>query len=378
VSDYTLKTENSKLSILHVSSARTWRGGEQQLAYLLEELKAAGLDQEVLCVKGSEIAAFCQKNSLSYRVYQKRMSTNPMIGWEIKQLCKKYQIDLIHVHDSHAHTFAYLGAVFGNKTPIVVSRRVDFPIGKNGLAQQKYHHPSVKKILCVSEEIRRVLLKNYRFPQKAVVVHSGVDLEKFDYPASDILHRAFDLPSDRPIIANIAAIAPHKDYFTFVDTVEILVREKVPASFLIIGGDGGEQEMIEAYIQEKNLGSHIILTGYRTDIPEILPEIDLLLFTSKTEGLGTSLLDAMACGVPIVATAAGGIPEIVEDGITGLLAPVGDAEILAKHVEEMLHDKTLQSRLVAQAREKVNRFTKKHMAQNTLEQYGSIVQTQKL
>ncbi|MBK8489424.1 MAG: glycosyltransferase family 4 protein [Saprospirales bacterium] len=362
---------NSTLSVLHVSSARTWRGGEQQLAYLLEELRSLGLEQEVLCIKGSPMAAFCQENGFRFIPYQKRISSNPLIGWEIKKWCNQRRFDLIHVHDSHAHTFAYLAALFGNKTPVIVSRRVDFPIGKSGLSQQKYHHPSIKKILCVSEEIRKVLLQHYRFPERAVVVYSGIDLEKFHFTDTGILHREFGLPESQPIIANVAAIAPHKDYFTFVDTAEILISRHVKATFLIIGGDGGEQEQISAYIRSRGLGSHMVLTGYRTDIPKVLPEIDLLLFTSKTEGLGTSLLDAMVVGVPIVATNAGGIPELIEDGKTGLLATVGDAKGLAQKVIQLLDDPLLRNRLVSQAREKALTFSKASTAQHTLAQYRS-------
>ena len=366
---------NSTLSVLHVSSARTWRGGEQQLAYLLGELRSLGLEQEVLCIKDAPMAAFCKDHAFPYSTYQKRISNNPLIGWEIKKLCKRRRFDLIHVHDSHAHTFAYLAAVFGNKTPIIVSRRVDFPIGKSGLSQQKYHHTSVKKILCVSEGVRKVLLLNYRLPGRAVIVYDGIDSEKFHFSNTGILHRDYGLPEDRCVIANIAAIAPHKDYFTFVDTAEILISQHVQATFLIIGADGGEQAQISAYIRSKGLESHIILTGYRTDIPQVLPEIDLLLFTSKTEGLGTSLLDAMVCEVPIVATAAGGVPELIEDGETGLLAPVGDARSLAQKVIRLLDDAPLRKRIVAQALEKARMFSKTAMAQHTLSHYLSTART---
>ena len=360
------------MKILHVSTARTWRGGEQQLAYLLEELRALGLEQWVLCARGSAMESYCRQGGWAFISIKKRFSANPLAGWKILRECKRRSIDIVHAHDSHAHTFAWLAALMGNKTPVVVSRRVDFPIGKSLLSLAKYHHSSVKMILCVSEEIRRVLLSDYRFPERTAVVHSGIDLNKFSYAGAGILRREYAIPDSIPLIANIAAIAPHKDYYTFVDCVDLLVRRGVRAAYFIIGGDGGEKAAIERYIRGKGLEERIHLTGHRSDIPQILREIGLLLFTSKTEGLGTSVLDAMACGAPVVATAAGGIPEMVKDGETGLLAPVGDAESLAAQVERILGDEVLRERLVAGGRRMVESFSKEAMARGVWGWYRSL------
>ena len=122
-------------------------------------------------------------------------------------------------------------------------------------------------------------------------------------------------------------------------------------------------------MEQKRLSEKIILAGFRPDVPEILPEIDLLLFTSKTEGLGTSLLDAMACGVPVVATHAGGIPEIVEDEVSGLLAPVSDAESLARQVRRLLEEPGLKQRLTQAAHRNVQAFSKEKMAAAILDLY---------
>jgi glycosyltransferase involved in cell wall biosynthesis len=348
------------------------RGGEQQLAYLLEELRELGQDQEVLCVKGSPLETFCREKGILCLSYNKRISTDPLVGWEIKRICRSHRIDLIHAHDSHAHTSAYLAAVFGNKTPIVVSRRVAFQQGKSGFSLQKYHHPAVRKILCVSEESRRVLLKHYKKPEQAVVVYSGIDLDKFCHSNTGILHRELGIAPEIPLVGYIAAISPEKDFITFVDTAGLLLEGGLDARFLIIGGDGGDQERVERHIRAKGLGAQVHITGHRSDIPQVLPELSALLFTSAAEGLGTSLLDAMACGVPVVATATGGIPEIVLDGQTGLLAPVGDAAGLAEQVSRLFSAPVLREGLIRQAREHVRRFSKEAMARETLREYEGL------
>jgi glycosyltransferase involved in cell wall biosynthesis len=316
---------------------------------------------------------FCRREGIRYFPYRKGFSVNPLVGLRLRRVCRHWQPDLLHTHDSHAHTFAYLAALMGNQTPIVVSRRVDFPIGKSRFSLRKYHHPCVRKVLCVSQEIQRILLQDYQHPDQTAVVYSGIDLEKFPDTVPGTLHKELGISPETLLIGNVAALAPHKDYFTFVDTVEQLVRLGFTGPYLIIGGDGGEQAAIESYVQQKDLTKVIRFLGYRNDIPDILPELDILLFTSKTEGLGTTLLDAQACGTAIVATRAGGIPEVIEDEDNGLLAPVGDAPILAQQVVRLLEDPDLRARLIESGRERVKAFSKQETARQTRAQYQAVV-----
>jgi len=364
----------SDLKILHVSSAKTWRGGEQQIAYLVEELNKQGIRQWVLCAKGSAMEAHCREARLPFFTYPKRFSANPAVGWRIRQLCRKNQVSLVHVHDAHSHTFACLAAtMFGNAVPVVLSRRVDFPIGNNVFSRWKYNHPAIRKIICVSRFIKKIMAADISEKGRLAVVHSGIDLQRFPYQKSDILHREFHIQKEIPLIANVAAIAPHKDYFTFVNTAEILLKKGLKATFLIIGGDGGEKTSIENYIASKNLKRHIFICGFRTDIPRILPEIELLLFTSKTEGLGTSILDAFACNVPVVATEAGGVPEIVRHGETGFLAPVKAPQELALQALILLQNPSLKRKICGQASAAVKNFSKSKTAFQTMEIYKKVV-----
>ena len=214
----------------------------------------------------------------------------------------------MHIHDSHSHTFAYMSALVGNKTPLILSRRVDFPVQNNHFSKKKYNHPAIQKIISVSQNVQDILAPAIEDTSKLTVVRSGIDLTKFDATATGALRKELTLSPSTKIIANIAAIAPHKDYFTFVDTAAIIKKRHPDTLFLIFGADGGEQEKVSKYVQEKKLSDKIKFMGFRKDIPQLLPEIDVLIYTSKEEGLGTSILDALASGVPVLATQAGGIP----------------------------------------------------------------------
>ena len=257
---------------------------------------------------------------------------------------------------------------------MVLSRRVDFPISPPAFSRWKYNHPSVRAIICVSDFIRRLLHSDLDRPERLQVVHDGIDLERFRFQKTGKLHRELGLAPDIPLIANVAAIAPHKDYFTFVDTAAALAGRLPKARFLIIGADGGEEAAIRAYIEQGGLGERIQLLGFRRDIPEILPEMVLLLFTSKTEGLGSSLRDAFACRVPVVATRAGGIPEIVLEGQTGLLANIQAPEALAERVLELLNQPAKRRAITERASEFVQQFSGDVMAQKTLAIYRKVLE----
>ena len=377
-----MSKKSSEFRILHLSAARTWRGGEQQLAYLAAELRKAGIRQWICCVKGSMMEAFCREQRFEFFTYRKGFPLNPLVGWRVKKLCKKLKIKILHTHDSHAHTFAMLSVLLGNRTPLVVHRRVDFPIGGNFFSTWKYNHPQIKKIICTSHGIREVTVPGIRDVSKLTVVHSGIDFARFglskdgrpigEATPKNRLREEFNVPDSQLVIANVAAIAPHKDYFTFVKTAEILLKNGLSARFFIIGEDGGEEEAIRNFIREKDLEKHFTLTGFRSDIPQLLPGVDLLLFTSKTEGIGGATLEAFACRVPVVATVTGGVPEVVEDGVTGFLAPVGDAAALAAQVQRMLEDETLRKRLIANAFEKVKHFTKEKTAVGVMAVYEEV------
>ena len=298
--------------------------------------------------------------------FRKIFSTNPVAAMHIRWICRRLKISHIHTHDSHALTFAVMAATFfGNQVPIIVHRRVDFPIGSHFLSNWKYNHKAIQNIICVSDFVREVLGHGLKNREKCVTIHDGIDL-------NSIVPHA-NTQADRPsyLIGNIAAIAPHKDYFTFVRTAEKLLSDGFSAKFQIIGGDGGEEVAIRNLIAEKELSDNFELLGFRDDVLDLLSRLDVLLFTSKTEGLGSTLLDAMAAGVPIVATEAGGIPEIVEHEKTGLLAPVGDAEGLAEQIKRMLSNVDLRENILANAAEKVRAYSKEKMAEQILEIYKS-------
>nr|WP_262895952.1 glycosyltransferase family 4 protein [Marivirga aurantiaca] len=187
------------------------------------------------------------------------------------------------------------------------------------------------------------------------------------------MRTTYGINEDITIIGNSSAIAPHKDYFTFVDTARHMVENISKKVHFFIIGKGPLENEIRAYITQSKMDEYITMTGFLQNINEVLPSLDIFFISSETEGLGTSIIDAFASKVPVVATAAGGIPELVKHEQTGLLAPVRDTEMLATLINKMILDKELRNNMIENAWNLSLEFSKKAMAENYYRLYNEIL-----
>lgn len=363
------------MKILHVSTPTSWRGGEQQAAYLAMALKASGIDQIILSPDQSILSTKMQAASIPVETFSSRGILNLTLARHIAKLCRGKNIDIIHCHDSHAHSAAVIAAsVFNNSTPIIISRRVDFPVSGNFMSKLKYNHPSVKRILCVSEMIKTITTPAIKDPSRLTVVYSGIDLTRYNTPNTDRkLMTELNLAPSVKLVGNISALADHKDYPTFLLTAAAICKEYDDIHF-IIAGIGPEEEKIKSIILKQNLGAKVHLLGFREDVVQVMQSLDVFLMTSITEGLGTIVLDAFAAGIPVVATRAGGIPEMVVNGVTGLLSDPGDVIGLKNSTLRILHDPALRKQLTDNALSRVQDFSFQATAEKTLDVYRAIMQ----
>jgi len=360
------------MKILQLNSEKSWRGGEQQMAYLAVELKKRGINSSLAFTnKNERLDQFSKENQFEY-------FTLPFGGLQIlasfKLLLwlKKNKVSLIHTHTAKAHTVAVWANILGANTPVIVSKRTDFKVK----SPYKFNHNCVKAILCVSKMIEKITRQGIQVNKRELVqtVHSGVDIHRFDSVTQISLKEKYQIPKDKILIGNCSAIADHKDYGTFIDTAKIL-NDRFPEKFhFIIIGDGPDRDKIESYCESKKLLDKFTFTGFLTDLENQLKSLDIFLMSSKEEGLGTSLLDAMICEIPIVSTSAGGIPEIVIHEKTGLLANVKDPDMLADNILRLTNDSELKEKLVASAKlQVINEYSKEHTCKKTLSVYNQVL-----
>jgi glycosyltransferase involved in cell wall biosynthesis len=221
------------------------------------------------------------------------------------------------------------------KPPLIAARRVDFHLRGNALSRWKYRQ--VDCFICVSEAIRAMLVADGVPPPRTVTVNEGIDLAHVDAAPVAALREELWLPHGSPIVGNVAALVPHKGQKHLIDAAVLVVR-RVPDARFVIAGEGELKESLERQIRDLGLQKHVLLLGFRPDILSLHKAFDIFVLSSVTEGLGTSLLDAMACGRAIVATDTGGIPEVVAGRVTGTLVPPRDPRAMAAAIVALLSD----------------------------------------
>jgi glycosyltransferase involved in cell wall biosynthesis len=357
---------------LHIDTARTWRGGQNQVLLTVLGMRALGHRAMLVAHAEGELRQRAREG-LELIALAPRTEMDLSAAWRLSRLIKQLGPDVVHAHDPHGVAMAALALSMSTqlaKPPLVAARRVDFHLKGNALSRWKYRQ--VDCFICASEAVRRMLVADGVPAARAVTVHEGIDLGHVDAaPAAD-LHADLWLPHGSPIVGNVAALVPHKGQRHLIEAAAIVVT-RVPDARFVIAGEGELRPVLERQIKEHHLEKHVFLAGFRPDILSVHKGFDIFVMSSVTEGLGTSLLDAMACGKPIVATTAGGMPEVVEDGATGLLVPPRDHQAMAAAIVTLLTSPDLRARMGAAGLARVRaRFSVERMVQDTLEIYRRV------
>src|SRR5437899_8370951 len=324
---------------LHIDTARTWRGGQNQVLLTVNGLRAEGHRAALVAHPDGELRRRAAEG-LELIPLAPRTELDLSAAWRLSRVVKRLAPDVIHAHDPHGVAVAALALSLGSSKAargpaLVASRRVDFHLKGNSFSRWKYRQ--VDCFIAASEAIRQMLVSDGVEADRAVTVHEGIDVDHVLAAPPVKLHDAFWLPHGAPVVGNVAALVPHKGQRHLIDAAHLVVGQIPDARFVILG-EGELREHLEKQIHEHHLEKHVLLPGFRTDVLGCIKGFDLFVMSSVTEGLGTSLLDAMASSRPIVATRAGGIPEIVEDGVNGLLVPPRDHPALATAIVRALKD----------------------------------------
>ena len=353
------------MRLLQITASNVWRGHEQQIVYYYDAFAAKGMHQVLLCTPDTRLHEIAQEKN--YRVHTLPFHSEYDRKWmkKINQIVREEKIDLILIHNSTAHTLCVLSSLlYGWKTPMVFFRTLIKRVDTNFFRKWKYNYSGLKKIVCVSQAVIDVLAPAINDKSRLSIVGSATDLEEFHRTQpTGWLRKELGLTDDTVIIGNIAAFVGFKDHVTLVHAAAEIVK-KIPKVVFVLAGKGELEENIKALVAEEELTSHFVFLGFRKDIPELFPEFDLFLFTSKLEPTGGVLLEAYASHVPIVATRAGGIPEVVVEGETGLLCEKENPIDFAEKTVQLLQDKAWQQRLVANGYQHLlTHFTKEVIAE---------------
>ncbi|HAX61311.1 MAG TPA: hypothetical protein DCX95_01950 [Elusimicrobia bacterium] len=363
-----------QLTILHIDFEKTWRGGQQQLFWLVEGLEKKGHQNFVLCQPKSALSNKLQKNVFNVKML---FEFDPVAIYETAKVVDKIIPDIVHLHSAHAHTIGLLASkIFrirriclrhdNHKPKIVSSRRVDFHI------KSLWKYKSVDRIIAISDGVKRVLLNDGIDERKISVVHSGVDLSRFENVCGDYLYDELKIDRNSNIVGIVASLAPHKDYRNFLRAAAI-IKKKLPNTKFLIVGEGKLKSDLMQFANKLKISDSVIFTGFRRDVPQLLSIFDVFVLSSYLEGLCTSVIDAMSSGIPIVATNVGGVGELVDDGVNGFLVPPRNPEILAEKTVKILTDKNLQQKFSQNGKIKAKNFSKEKMIEGTEKVYWELL-----
>lgn len=295
-------------------------------------------------------------------------------AWKLSRIIRQWKPEIVHAHDPHAIAMAGLALSFGAGTAaprLVASRRVDFHLQSHSFSRWKYRQ--VDAFIAASRAIRDVLVHDGIPAEQILVVHDGIDVDRIArLPVVDMRGELW-LPHGVPVIANVGALVAHKGQKHLLDAMRHVLRE-VPDAHLVIYGEGELRPALEKQIRDRRLDRHVLLAGFREDVLSAVKSVDLFVMSSLTEGLGSTVLDAMAMGLAVVGTRAGGIPEAVVHGETGLLVEPGDAEALAAALVELLNDPARRHQMGEAGRRRVRQhFGVDKLVEGTLAAYHGTI-----
>ncbi len=360
------------IPIIHLNTADSWRGGEKQTFYLASLLHQRGFLSYCICQKNSPLQENLYKNGIPHFPVRMRSEFDIIAAKKISGLLKNIKAQILHMHTAHGHSLGYLSNFFYRVPVNIVSRRVDFRIKKNIFSRLKYDYPA--KYIAVSKAIRDILISDGIPRGKVISVYSGIDLKDYKNIRSDYLPGEFNaIPDIRKKIklVNVAALTDQKDHATLIKAVGIIVKEFENIA-LFIAGSGELGERLVNLRDSLGLKDHIIFTGFRTDALNLIDFADIFVMSSRLEGLGTSIIDAMALRKPVVATAAGGIPELIRNHENGMLVPVGDPDALAGALIELIRNKKLRREIAGSAFKDAGKFSIEKTVDNTIDIYRDL------
>jgi L-malate glycosyltransferase len=358
---------------VHVDTARSWRGGQNQALLTVLGLRERG-HRAVLVAHPD--GALAERASAGHDLVRLAPSheVDFAAGFRFSRVLRDLKPDLIHAHDPHGVSMAAmaLSTMKASSRPLLVAaRRVDFHLKQNAFSRWKYKQ--VDLMICSSEAIRRIAIHDGMPPDRAVTVHEGIEVERITKVTPVDVHRELWLPTGTPIVGNVAALVPHKGQRYLVEAAPRILRA-VPDAIILIFGEGELKTTLQHQIKALGLERHVRLVGFRHDVLAMIKSFDVFVLCSVTEGLGTSILDAMAASRAVVGTAAGGIPEAIEHGVTGLVVPPQHPTELADAIIAVLKDPARRSRMgdagLARARA---HFTVDRMVDETLAAYEAAV-----
>ena len=363
----TMPKNEGGLTTVHVSTQKTWYGGELQAFLLICGLRERGHRVIVFARRGGEFSARARDAGFEVREIERR-GRGPKSLWTMRQWLKEIRPDITHAHDSHALTAVGLASI-GLKIPLrVAARRVDFPI-RSALKFTRL----VDVVIAISNPVAQICREGGIPVEMLRVVHSGVDPSRVRTGCRVRGREVLDVSEDEILVLMVANLTHHKGHDTLLRAMPSIL-DRYPNVRLALAGSGELDEPLHQQMHVLGLDHSIRFLGFRSDIPDLLAAADLFVMPSLQEGLCTSLIDAMFAEIPVIATSAGGIRDLLgldsSEGPCGHIVEPGDSKSLSDAVLTAIEDPHAVNRLAQRGLVRAKtQFTHTRMIEGTLSVY---------
>jgi glycosyltransferase involved in cell wall biosynthesis len=352
-----------------------WRGGQNQALLMLEGLNARHHVAELVAPEKSALGERAAARGVKVHAVSPR-TTRISAALKISELTRsdspEKQFDLVHANEAHGVTSAWL-ARSHRRIPLVVSRRVGFPLKNSDIALARYR--SAARILPISDWVAGILAESGIPQEQMTIVYEGVDVPRTPPPQIRLAARArWGITDDSQLIGCVGVLLPDKGQDSLIRTLATLRAAEFPNAKLLLAGDGPDKPRLEKIAAQLNVIDAVIFAGFVTAMESVYPALDLFMFPSRFEGLGTSLLSAMSYGIPSVAFATCAFPEIIEHGRSGLLAELNNETSLTNSAAAILRNPQIAQQMGRSARLRIEqKFSAAKMVDAMLQVYESLM-----
>jgi glycosyltransferase involved in cell wall biosynthesis len=348
---------HKRLKVIHIVEDLKVGGLEKVIASIATGLDTKKFDVEIWCLaRGGAVAEWLKQKGVRVRIFSWRTYHNPLNIAKLAIKLRRSRVDIVHTHGYYAGTFGRIAAITMGISPLFAHVHTsDFTLSMRHCIIEKVLSFFTRKIICISQHVKGFVESQEGIrPEKTVLVYNGTG-RFFEDAENDPLVGSEKLTDDDFVIVSVGSLVENKGHHILIEAVHMLCPER-PAFRVLIAGDGPQRSVLQDYVDRCGLSATVVFVGVVKDVRQVLRAADIFVLpTVYREGLSLAVLEAMQHGLPVIASRVGGVPELVDDGVTGILVTPNDPRILARAIRTLADDKKLRCQMGESGKKKVDR-----------------------
>jgi glycosyltransferase involved in cell wall biosynthesis len=364
-------TDSRSLTVLHTESSLGWGGQENRTLNELLAMRELGHLCYVACQPGAKLGQRAREAGFETTEVRMRNVLDIPALLHLRRFMREKQIQIVNTHSGRDTQLAGLAArsLFGQRPRVVRTRHLALPI------TSRFTYSTLPdQVVTVSQYVADYLESAGVAPSQLTTVHTGIDLSRYTRdPAGGTLRQELNLSADTLLVGTVAILRRKKGHAELLEAIPEILKA-CPQAHFVFAGNGPQEGNLKTRIAELNLQDRVHLLGLRRDVVNVLQSLDLFVLPTYQEALGTAFVEAAAMALPVVGSNVDGVPEVVQEGITGLLVPAKNSQALGEAIRQLLLDPALRQTMGNAGRDWVSkRFSHRAMAQGMVAVYRKLL-----